>query len=314
MNDSLKEKERIAIQRLKAFAPKNGDAYWLAYSGGKDSDCIRILVALADVPHEIHHNLTTVDAPETVQYIKTIPGVIIDKATYKDGTPKTMWNLIPRKKLPPTRLMRYCCSELKEWGGKGKLKITGVRYAESVKRRQNGGEVKIIGKEKTTQKKLEELGLNFALTPQGGVVMSLDNDTARDQADFLHHCYRDRSVTVNPIIDWEDSDVWTFLHHYGCDGNPLYQCGENRIGCIGCPLSGTRQQESDFRKYPKYRANYVRAFERMLKAREEAEMTNKINWTDGESVMRWWLGDTTIDGQLSFFDDDEIYDIMSEME
>ena len=52
----------------------------------------------------------------------------------------------------------------------------------------------------------------------------------------------------------------------------------------------------------------------MLKARAEAGMTNKINWTDGESVMRWWLGDTTIDGQLSFFDDDEIYDIMSEME
>ena len=25
MNDSLKEKERIAIERLKAFAPKDGD-------------------------------------------------------------------------------------------------------------------------------------------------------------------------------------------------------------------------------------------------------------------------------------------------
>lgn len=164
----LNSKVKAAIERLKAFAPKNGDKYHLCYSGGKDSDCIRILASLANVPHEIHHNLTTVDAPETVQYIKSIPGVIIDKATYKDGTPKTMWNLIPKKKLPPTRLMRYCCSELKEWGGKGKLKITGVRYAESVKRRQNGGEVKIIGKEKTTQKKLEELGLNFALTPQGG--------------------------------------------------------------------------------------------------------------------------------------------------
>lgn len=312
MNDSLKEKERIAIQRLKAFAPKDGDKYYCCYSGGKDSDCIRILAQLADVPHEIHHCLTTVDAPETVQYIKTIPGVIIDKATYKDGSPKTMWNLIPKKKLPPTRLMRYCCSELKEWGGKGKLKITGVRYAESVRRRQNGGEVKIIGKEKTTQKKLDELGLNFTLTQQGGVVMSLDNEMARDQADFLHHCYRDRSVTVNPIIDWEDSDVWTFLHHYGCEGNPLYQCGEDRIGCIGCPIASTRQQESDFRKYPKFRANYVRAFDRMLKARKDAGMTNKVNWTDGESVMRWWLGDTTDPNQLSFFDDEEMAGVMSE--
>ena len=162
------EKERIAIERLRTFAPKDGDSYFMAYSGGKDSDCIRILAQLADVPHEIHHSLTTVDAPETMQYIKTIPGVIIDKARYADGTQKTMWNLIPRKKMPPTRIMRWCCTELKEWNGKGKLKIVGIRWAESVKRRDNGDVVKILGKEKTTQKQLEDLGLNYAVTQQGG--------------------------------------------------------------------------------------------------------------------------------------------------
>ena len=41
MNTELKEKERIAIERLKAFEPEDG--YFLAYSGGKDSDCIKIL-------------------------------------------------------------------------------------------------------------------------------------------------------------------------------------------------------------------------------------------------------------------------------
>lgn len=81
--------------------------------------------------------------------------------------------------------------------------------------------------------------------------MNLDNEAARDQADFLHHCYRDRTVTVNPIVDWTERDVWDFLHHYGCESNPLYQCGEDRIGCVGCPLSGNRQQERDFVKYPK---------------------------------------------------------------
>ena len=34
MNADLKEKERIAIERLKAFEPEDG--YFLAYSGGKD--------------------------------------------------------------------------------------------------------------------------------------------------------------------------------------------------------------------------------------------------------------------------------------
>lgn len=312
MNDSLKEKERIAIERLRAFAPKDGDAYWVAYSGGKDSDCIRILCALADVQYELHHNLTTADAPETVRYIKSIPNVIINKATYADCSPKTMWNLIPRKKLPPTRIIRWCCSELKEWGGRGRLMVTGIRWDESRTRKENGDVVKIIGKQKATQKMLDDMGLQYTVTRQGGIKMSMDNDMARDSGDFLQHCYRDRTVTVNPIVDWTERDVWDFLHHYGCESNPLYQCGENRIGCVGCPLSGKRQRERDFAKYPKIRDNYVRAFDRMLKARAEAGLTNKMNWTDGESVMRWWLQDDTIDGQLSFFDENEILDAMTE--
>ena len=112
---TLQEKESIAIERLRAFEPET-EPYYLCYSGGKDSDCIRILAELSGVKFEIHHNLTTVDAPETIQYIKSISGVIIDKARYPDGTHKTMWNLIVKKRMPPTRIMRYCCTELKEQG------------------------------------------------------------------------------------------------------------------------------------------------------------------------------------------------------
>lgn len=93
---NLIEKEKQAIERLRAFAPKT-EPYYLCYSGGKDSDAIRILAKLADVPHEIHHNLTTVDAPETVQYIKSIPEVIIDKARYEDGTPKQCGISCPKR-------------------------------------------------------------------------------------------------------------------------------------------------------------------------------------------------------------------------
>ena len=162
------EKEKAAIERLRAFQPQNGEQYYLCYSGGKDSDCIRILARLAGVRHELHHNLTTVDTPETVHYIKRIPGVIIDRAHYSDGTPKTMWNLIVKKKLPPTRLMRYCCSELKEGGGKGRLKITGVRWEESTARKNNAGLVRIIGKPVSTQRFLSENNVDFMLTNKGG--------------------------------------------------------------------------------------------------------------------------------------------------
>ena len=59
---TLKEKEQKAIEALKMFEPED-EPYYLCYSGGKDSDVIRILAQLAGVKHEIHHNLTTVDAP-----------------------------------------------------------------------------------------------------------------------------------------------------------------------------------------------------------------------------------------------------------
>ena len=164
---TLKEKELQAIDRLKTFEPTD-EPYYLCYSGGKDSDVIRILADLAGVKHELHHNLTTVDAPETIQYIKSIPSIIIDKARYADGSHKTMWNLIPIKRMPPTRLVRYCCQELKEQGGKGRLKVTGVRWAESKNRKDNQGGVTIIGKPKTVQKQLTEDNLSFQLTNKGG--------------------------------------------------------------------------------------------------------------------------------------------------
>lgn len=116
----LQTKINTAIERLKAFEPAD-EPYYLCYSGGKDSDCIRILADLAGVKHDIVHNLTTVDAPETVRYIKSIPNVQVVTPQY------SMWQLIEKNKMPPTRLARYCCSELKEKGGKG-MKADFIRY------------------------------------------------------------------------------------------------------------------------------------------------------------------------------------------
>lgn len=84
------EKVQKAIDRLKAFEPAD-EPYYLCYSGGKDSDCVRILADLAGVKHDIVHNLTTVDAPETVRYIKSIPDVKIEMPKY------SMWQLIEKK-------------------------------------------------------------------------------------------------------------------------------------------------------------------------------------------------------------------------
>lgn len=269
------ELERKAIERLKAFEPVDG--YYLCYSGGKDSDVIKILAHLAGVNFEAVHNLTTVDAPETVNYIRSQSDVRVDYPEL------SMWRLIEKKLMPPTRLVRYCCSELKERGGKGKVKITGVRWDESNNRKENGGLVKIIGKPKTMQRFADENNVNYGLTKQNGLILNYDDDASRR---MVEHCYRTTSTMVNPIIDWKDADVWQFLRYYGCRSNPLYYCGFCRIGCIGCPIAG-KHRKVEFELYPKYKENYIRAFDRMLIARKNAGKPTQ--WKSGEEVFYFWI-------------------------
>lgn len=292
------EKEKIAIERLKAFEPES-EPYYLCYSGGKDSDTIRILATLAGVKHDIVNNHTTVDAPETVRYIRTIPNVQIKMPE------KTMWQLIEERLMPPTRIVRYCCSELKERGGAGRKKVTGVRWAESTGRKRNQGAITVIGKQATMAKEAEARGLDYLQTEKGGIVMNDDNaDTRR----FVEHCYRTTSTLVNPIIDWTDEDVWQFLHHYGCESNPLYKCGFKRIGCIGCPMVSKAERIMEFNRYPKYKENYLRAFGRMLKKRHEKGLDTK--WKTPEEVFAWWMGDDpnqlTIDDLAEMMEDVEL--------
>jgi phosphoadenosine phosphosulfate reductase len=284
-------KEKRAIQYLQTFEPET-EPYYLCYSGGKDSDVIRILASLAGVKHDIVNNHTTVDAPETVRYIRSIPNVII---RYPE---KTMWQLIVEKHIPPTRIVRYCCSELKEKGGKGRVKITGVRKDESVMRAANAGLVKIIGKPKTVEKTAIEQGVEYQKTPKGGIVLNNDNAESRQ---FVERCYRTTSTMVNPIIDWSNRDVWEFLRHYGCEGNPLYRRGFCRVGCIGCPLCGPKSMKKEFALYPKYKENYIKAFDRMIIKRKEDGLPPV--WNSGEECFTWWIGDDP--NQISFDDYDE---------
>lgn len=71
--------------------------------------------------------------------------------------------------------------------------------------------------------------------------------------------------------------------------NPLYQCGSSRIGCIGCPMQGFKGMKAKFARYPIYRLNYVKAFDRMIEEHKRRYLPT--NWETGEEVMRWWVGD-----------------------
>lgn len=165
MNE-LSEKVRQSIERLKAFEPEEG--YYLAFSGGKDSVVCKALLDMSGCKYDATYRVTSVDPPELVRFIKNQhPDVKMEVPRYEDGNPITMWNLIPKKLMPPTRLVRYCCESLKEGGGDGRKTVTGVRWAESSNRKENQGLVTIFKKNKQV---LQELSGNsdFSSTIRGG--------------------------------------------------------------------------------------------------------------------------------------------------
>lgn len=235
----LKPMVQTAIERLRSFEPPEG--YWLAYSGGKDSDTCKALCDLAGVKYEAHYRITSVDPPELYNYIRhQHPDVHRDTPHDKDGKPLSMWNLIPKKKMPPTRLVRYCCAALKEDAGDGHFTITGVRWAESVNRKRNQGLVVIRDVQGLDKSKAISSG-NFKETPKGGVVLVNDNSDSRR---LMEQCYQRSKTTLNPIIDWSDHDVWAFLQGEDIPFCELYEeTGQHRIGCIGCPMASQRERE-----------------------------------------------------------------------
>lgn len=280
----IRTKLDIAIQRLKSFEPPEG--YFLAFSGGKDSQCIYHLAQMAGVKFEAHYRVTSVDPPELIYFIREhYPDVIFDVPHDADWKRISMWSLIVKIGMPPTRFRRFCCAELKETSGDGRMVVTGVRWAESVRRKENRGVVNIDGKPKTTQKKANELGVQYKTNKYGGLIMNDDNDENRRLAEF---CYRTQKMLLNPIVDWTDDEVWEFLNDivkvpHCC----LYDEGCKRIGCIGCPMAGAAGQNAGFKRYPKFRELYVRAFDRMIEQRKSEGLPT--TWMNGEDVMRWWI-------------------------
>lgn len=255
-------KVATAIGWLRAFEPEDG--YWLAFSGGKDSVVIKKLAKMAGVKFEGHYSLTSVDPPELVRFIlDEHPDIIVDRPK------ESMWQLIVRAGSPPMRMSRYCCSELKESGGIGRVTITGVRWAESVRRKANKNLVNIGDKKRRSE-----------------LVYNDDNDDARRS---VESCYRTKKTMVNPIIDWTDEDVWQFIREENIPYCSLYDEGFKRLGCIGCPMASAENKARDFKRWPTYKIAYIHAFDRMIARRKERGKPVDDQFESGVTCFTWWV-------------------------
>lgn len=134
------------------------------------------------------------------------------------------------------------------------------------------------------------------------MVLLNDNDESRE---VIEACYRKRKTVLNPIINWTDDDVWEFIRENNLRYCELYDQGYKRLGCIGCPMN-TKTADIDFNRYPKYRQNYIKAFDKLVQLRIADGLETR--WKDGQDVMDWWLGkkkDKPVPGQISMFEEGE---------
>lgn len=296
----MNDLEQTAIERLRCASGMSLRLFKLplliAYSGGKDSDVLLRLAEKSGIPFEVLHSLTTADAPETVYHVRDTfrrleeKGIKcdVDKHINPDGTRTTMWNLIPRKLIPPTRLVRYCCSELKEGGGRGRFIATGVRWAESSARKKNRGSLEVIAPGKRQQ----------------SLILANDNDESRM---LFENCQLKGERVVNPIIDWQEQDVIDYCEAEKIPMNPLYACGWKRVGCIGCPMAGKHRYD-EFARYPKYQQLYISAFDRMLAERKRrGKLEGGMRWgKTGVDVFHWWMEDGVLPGQITMDNMEEL--------
>jgi len=127
LNSEGWNKIETAIKVIQQNEPPEG--YYVANSGGKDSGVVVDLCKRADVKFDAHYNVSPIDPPEVYTFLKQY-----HPETEWEYNARGFWKLVHRKGLP-TRRGRWCCQIIKEGGGSGRLVITGIRWAESQKRK-----------------------------------------------------------------------------------------------------------------------------------------------------------------------------------
>lgn len=254
-----------AVERIRTaykFASNMGlGKLYVCFSGGKDSIAVYGLCKLAFGARlldccDFEYNHTGIDFPEVVYFIREkMPFV------HCNYPKETIWQMMIRETFPPTRLVRYCCRTLKEYGGIGRFCLTGVRWEESTNRKLHRGELE-----------------------KDGIILNADNDEDRRE---LEHCIPKNKFVCNPIIDWKETEVWRFIVAENLPYPEVYDEGFARVGCIGCPMVNRKERERHFKRYPKYREQWIRTFAKIIKRRDE--LGRKKYFDNPEEMFEWWM-------------------------
>lgn len=251
------------LRRTESLALKmHPDGFYLAFSGGKDSQVLYHLAKMAGVRFKAHMQITTLDPPELMHFVRTrYPEVVLHRPAIN------FYQLIIKKKMLPLRHARFCCAYLKEQHGAGTVTLIGIRAAES-SRRAKRNEVEVNGHKFSGS--LDQFNIY--------------NETA-------HVCVGGKDkVMISPIFSWTDADVWNFIRSQSIEYCSLYDDGYRRIGCIFCPFASFKTKQMDRKRYP----GVERAIKRSIQVLIDEYQYGAKYGLDADQVFDWYISNKSL--------------------
>lgn len=257
MTDLLKQKIEHSIELLKkaeklALRYDPDEGFFLAFSGGKDSQALYHIAEMAGVKFKAHFSPTTVDPPQLIRFIRrNYPDVEFAKVK------KNIYKVAVEKQILPSMRIRWCCAEFKENAGAGKVTLIGIRHEESA-RRSKRKEVEVSGRKFSGYlDQFEE----WSAEQMKKKYKNLNQDQFSYDKEKEIRCINGKdSILISPIIDWTERDVWEFLNEVvkvpHCE---LYDKGYKRIGCILCPMSNPKQKRREMQDFPYVKEKWLQA-------------------------------------------------------
>lgn len=233
LDDKIKQSKRLIMDWYYQF---KGNVY-VAFSGGKDSTVLLHLVRsiFPDVPAVF--NDTGLEFPEVREFVKTFDNVTFlkPKHTFKWVLEHAGYPVVSKQQ--SQYIYQYRCHKSEKtrhlrWFGNDK----GLgKIAEKWKFLVNAP-FKIsdaccgILKKYPAKKYEKETGRK----PFIGKMADESND--RQRAYFNGECnaFKAKRPISNPIIFWNEEDIWEYIHRYKLPYCSVYDKGLKRTGCMFC--------------------------------------------------------------------------------
>ncbi len=225
------------------------DEAYVFVSGGKDSTVVEHMLK-GVLPYDIMFNNTSNETHHTYQYIKR------EYPYVKIISPKVgFYKWCKDNIYIPSRTSRGCCSIYKEGQISEYLKdtlrilqITGLRRDESNTRK------------------------NYTF--------NIKNDKWNKVQ------YKNWDI-INPILEFSNIDVWSYIFQHSLNFNTLYKFGYNRVGCANCPFRSSYELELNRHFLPTYNKHWEAVLEYVFKKRK---LWTRLYCTVGEFKLNFGGG------------------------